>query len=154
MYFICSKPKMSSFQCSHKGISVPHIWACIGFVSLLCSEMFQTYGIKVPCFHMKTNYGWPIEWERGIQVCGLRKGNNTDSQSCAVANSGQFMAGNWTIKLGILAGHNQSTQSLVFLLTQLHFGQWNSLQFCLPSLIVQWPTRIFHFQLLCMIVKL
>ena len=72
----------------------------------------------------------------------------------AVANSGQFMAGNCTIKLGILAGHNQSSQSLVFLLTQLHFGQWNSFQFCLPSLIVQWPTRIFHFQLLCMIVKL
>ena len=24
-------------------------------------------------------------------------------------------------------------------------GLWNSLPFCLPSLIVQWPARIFHF---------
>ena len=25
---------------------------------------------------------------------------------------------------------------------------------CMPSLIVQWPARIVHFQLLCIIVKL
>ena len=30
----------------------------------------------------------------------------------------------------------------------------SSLPFCLQSLFVQWPTRIFHFQLLHMIVKL
>ena len=32
-----------------------------------------------------------------------------------------------------------------FVITQLHFGQWNSLLFCLSSLIVQWPVKIFHF---------
>ena len=37
------------------------------------------------------------------------------------------------------AGRNKSFTSLVFILTQLHFGQWSSLPFCLPSLIVQWP---------------
>ena len=30
-------------------------------------------------------------------------------------------------------------------LPQLHYGQWNSLLFCLPSLIVQWPIKIFQF---------
>ena len=52
------------------------------------------------------------------------------------------------------AGHNISFHSLVFVLTQLQFGQWSSLPFCLPSFIVQWPTRICRFSLLCMIVKL
>ena len=35
---------------------------------------------------------------------------------------------------------NKSFQSLVFVLTQLHFGKWNSLLFCMPSLIVQFVT--------------
>ena len=48
--------------------------------------------------------------------------------------------------------HNKSFQSLVIVLTQLHFGQWSSLPFCLPTLIVQWPARSFHFSLLRMIV--
>ena len=63
------------------------------------------------------------------------------SQSCTVAKSKKIMMGHWTI-------------NLVFVLTQLHFGQQGSLPFCLQSLIVQWPVRMFHFQLLCMIVKL
>ena len=33
-------------------------------------------------------------------------------------------------------------QSLVFVLTQLHLGQWSS---CPPSFNVQWPARRFHF---------
>ena len=58
-----------------------------------------------------------------------------------------ILAGLWTAKLGIqTAGRNKSFQSLVFILkTQLHFVQWSSLPFCLPSLIVQWPARISHF---------
>ena len=45
-------------------------------------------------------------------------------------------------------------RSLVFILTQLHLVQWSSFSFCLPSLLVQLPARIFHFYLLRMIVKL
>ena len=52
------------------------------------------------------------------------------------------------------AGCTKSFQSLVFVLTQLHFVQWSSFSFCLPSLILQWPARIFHFYPLCTIVKL
>ena len=38
----------------------------------------------------------------------------------------------WTIKLGIqTAGRKESFHSLVFVLTRLHFGQWNSLPFSL-----------------------
>ena len=44
-----------------------------------------------------------------------------------------------------MAGCNKSFQSSVFVLTQLHFGQWSSLPFCLPSLIVQWHARILAF---------
>ena len=59
------------------------------------------------------------------------------------------------INLGIqMSGRSKSFQSLVFVLTQLHYGQCSSLPFCLPSLIVQWPARMFQFRLLCMIVKL
>ena len=62
--------------------------------------------------------------------------------------------GYWTIKLGSqTSDHSKSFQSLVFILTQLHFGQWSSLPFCLPSLIVQQPARVFHLWLLHMIVK-
>ena len=39
-----------------------------------------------------------------------------------------------------MAGCHKSFQSLVFVLTQLLFGQWSSLPFCLPSLIVQWSS--------------
>ena len=46
------------------------------------------------------------------------------AQSCAVSKSEMSMAGHWTIKLGIqTSGRNKSFQSLVFVLTQLHFGQ-------------------------------
>ena len=55
------------------------------------------------------------------------------------------MVDHWTIKLGIqMANCNKSFQSFVFVLTQLHFRQWSSLPFCLPSLIVQWPARFFE----------
>ena len=50
--------------------------------------------------------------------------------------------------------HGKNFQSLVFVLTQLRFGQWSSLPFYQPSLIVQLPAWIFHFLLLRMIVKL
>ena len=56
----------------------------------------------------------------------------------------EILAGHWTIRLCIqMAGSNKSFQCLVFVLTQLHFGQWNSPPFCLPTLIVQWPASIF-----------
>ena len=46
----------------------------------------------------------------------------------------KFLAGHWTIKLGIRTdGRNKNFQSLVFVLEQLHFGQWSSLPFYLPS---------------------
>ena len=53
-----------------------------------------------------------------------------------------------------MTGCNKSFHSLVFVLTQLHVGQWSSLPFCLPSLIAQWSIRIFHFYPLYVIVKL
>ena len=50
----------------------------------------------------------------------------------------KLLAGHWTIKLGIqTADRHKSFQSLVFVLTQLHCGQWSSPTFCLSSLIVQ-----------------
>ena len=55
--------------------------------------------------------------------------------------------GQWTIKLGIqTSGRNKSFQSLIFVLTPLYLGQWNSFPYCLPSLHVQWPAKIFHSQ--------
>ena len=46
-----------------------------------------------------------------------------------------YEIGHWTIKLGIQTdGLNKCFQSLVFVLTQLHFGQWSSLPFCLVKL--------------------
>ena len=67
-----------------------------------------------------------------------------------VTNSGRPLS----MKLGIqMAGRDKNFQSLVFLLTQLHFGHWSSLPFCLPSLVVQWPARICHFWWLHIIVK-
>ena len=45
-----------------------------------------------------------------------------------------------------MADRIKSFQSLVFVLTRLHFGQWSSPPFCLPSLIVQWPAIFFTFQ--------
>ena len=36
-------------------------------------------------------------------------------------------------------------QRLVFALVHLRFGKWSNLPFSLPSLIVQWPARIFTF---------
>ena len=41
------------------------------------------------------------------------------------------------------AGRNESLQSLIFVLIQLHFCQQSGLSFCLPSLIVQQAARIF-----------
>ena len=56
--------------------------------------------------------------------------------------------GHSTIILDVqTAGCNKSFQCLVFILTQLHFGQWSSLLCSLPGLIVQ-PTRIVYFTLL------
>ena len=78
------------------------------------------------------------------------------SQPCVVAKREKFWCATAdTIKLDVrTAGCNKSFQSLFFVLTPLHFRQRSSLLFCLPSLIVQWPTRIVHFSLLRMIVKL
>ena len=39
----------------------------------------------------------------------------------------------------------KASKVLVFVLIQLHFGQWSSLPFYLPTLIVQWPARLIHF---------
>ena len=67
------------------------------------------------------------------------------SQSCAVAKSEKFW---WATGQSNLAYKRLATtkaSKVVFVLTQLHFGQWNSLPFCLSSLIVQCPARNFHF---------
>ena len=58
------------------------------------------------------------------------------------------------VKYKRLAATKASKVWFSYSLTQLYFGQWSSLPFCLSSLIVQWPARIFHLLLLCMIVKL
>ena len=80
--------------------------------------------------------------------------NKPVSQSCAVAKRKNILTGHWTIKLAKeTAGPNKSFQTLFFVRRQLHLDQWSSLPFCLPSLIVQWPARIFHFYLLRMIVN-
>ena len=76
------------------------------------------------------------------------------SQSCTVAKSEKFWQATGQSLDVRMAGCNGSFQYLTFLLIQLHFHQWSSLPFCLPSLIVQRPARIVHFSLLCMIVKL
>ena len=47
-----------------------------------------------------------------------------------------------------------ATKAFKVWFSQLHFGQWSSLPFCLQTFIVQWRTRIFYFLLLRMIVKL
>ena len=65
--------------------------------------------------------------------------NKPISQWCAL--KWKILAGHWTIKLDI---QTAGRQTLVFVLTQLNFGQWSSLPLCLPNLIVQWPARIFH----------
>ena len=76
----------------------------------------------------------------------MQHSSNPVSQIFAVAKSKKFCKAT--------ADCNKKVKSFVFMLTQLYFGQWSSLPFCLPSLIVQWPTRIFHVQLLHMIVNL
>ena len=68
---------------------------------------------------------------------------------------GSGRAGKWIIKLGIqTAARNKSSQRLVFVLTQLHFGQWGSLPFCLLNLIAQWPRQNDSLIATRMIVKL
>ena len=77
------------------------------------------------------------------------------SQSRIVTKSEKFWGATRQSKLVyLMAGRNKRLQSLVFLLTQLHFGQWSSLPFSMSSLIIQWPVRIFCFYLLHMIVEL
>ena len=78
---------------------------------------------------------------------------NPVSQSCAVAKSEKFWQATEQSSVQT-AGCNKSLQSLVFVLTQLHFCQWSSLPFCLSGLAVQWSIRIFHLWLLHMIVNL
>ena len=52
----------------------------------------------------------------------------------------KILVGHCTIKLDVwTAGCNKSFQRLVFVLTQLHFHQWSSLPFCLPSLLLRGP---------------
>ena len=55
----------------------------------------------------------------------------------------KLLAGHWTITL---PPYRSKKASKVFgFRTQLHCAQWDSLPFCPPILIVQWPERIFHF---------
>ena len=58
----------------------------------------------------------------------------------------KILVGHCTIKLDVwTAGCNKSFQRLVFVLTQLHFHQWSSLPFCLPSLLLRGPPELFTF---------
>ena len=60
--------------------------------------------------------------------------NRLASQSCAIANSEQLW---WTVGQSNLAykrmAVTKASKSFVFVLTQLYYGQWSSLPFCLPS---------------------
>ena len=60
--------------------------------------------------------------------------NKPASQSCAIAKSEKFWR---TIKQSNLAykrmAVTKASKSFVFVLTQLYYGQWSSLTFCLPS---------------------
>ena len=114
--------------------------------------------------------------------CGVStsqfQSNKPVSESCAVAKSEKFwwasgqsnlayklLAAARASKVWFLCSHNyllasgtvfHSHQNFSFLATahDCETGLWSSLPFCLPSLIVQWPTRNSHFQPLRMIVKL
>ena len=67
----------------------------------------------------------------------MRKGNRVSMLVFEIITIRTILARHWTVKLGRqTADCNKSFQSLVSVLTQLHFGQWSSLPFCLPSLIV------------------
>ena len=77
-------------------------------------------------------------WLRNVRKC-IHFSNQLDIFSGMIQASFTIMrssykwkilAGHWTIKLGRqTAGCNKSFQSLVFVLTQLHFGQWTRLLF-------------------------
>ena len=93
---------------------------CILFI-FLASEKIG----RVLIFMHEAKSHW-INWlASGIPPTKLHSQSDISiAQSCAVSKSEMSMAGHWTIKLGIqTSGRNKSFQSLVFVLTQLHFGQ-------------------------------
>ena len=53
----------------------------------------------------------------------------------------KILADHWTVKLGIQTAGRQKLATFGYrpILTQLHFGQWCSLLFCLPT------HQSFHF---------
>ena len=74
--------------------------------------------------------------------------NSPFSQSCTVTKSEKFwqatgQSNYWQRQLAA----TKASKVWFSYFTQLHFGQWSSLPFCLPSLIVQWSARTFHFYL-------
>ena len=93
-------------------------------------------------------------WRHLHFTCELTS-NKPVSQSCAVAESKTFCrdTGQSNLVDRWLSARKLIFQSLVFVFTQLHFGQWNSLPFCLASLIIKWPASSCHFQLLRMILN-
>ena len=57
----------------------------------------------------------------------------------------KMLGGHYTMNLAYKWLAATKASKVCFLYhTQLHFGQWSSLPFYRPSLIVQWPARIFH----------
>ena len=84
--------------------------------------------IRVACAHPRRTHAWlsseqKREYGQGYLTTDLAYKRQSQTS--------------WT------SSRNKNFQNLVSVLTQLHFVQWNSLPFCLPSLIVQWPAWIF-----------
>ena len=96
------------------------------------------------CVPLRVSFS--LDWYFSVSLCFgqylLMCLHKSVSQSCAVARS-ENSCGPLEIHSKQTAGCNKNYQSLVFVFIQLHSGQWNSLPFCLPSLIVQWPARNF-----------
>ena len=77
------------------------------------------------------------------------------SQSCAVTKSEIFWWDTGPSNLADRMEDCSTGHSAVVRIWKPTFGSFLlQLAVCMPSLIVQWPTRSFHFSLLCKIVKL
>ena len=111
-------------------------------------SVFVSFPLSIICIFgdcVPLRVSFSLDWYFSVSLCFgqylLMCLHKSVSQSCAVARS-ENSGGPLDIH-SIQTGCNKNYQSLVFVFTQLHSGQWNSLPFCLPSLIVQWPARNF-----------
>ena len=117
----------------------------------MCCSTFQSF-ISNACFliahcHVTCFYQSECSKQGGLLTeysCLFLYPNKAVSQSCTVAVKVNDSGGPLDNQTWLqTANCNKIFQSLVFALTQLHYGQWSSLPFCLLSLVFQWPNRIF-----------